>query len=114
MNSPSFISVCALIALGVVARADTAYVATRDGDVSIQCMCIARSAGCDRRFFDAASGGNRVSWSQPAHLLGGHSYNLDELCYRKRDVDGGGAGLCCETSDEKSAIEHLFRGKVNP
>jgi hypothetical protein len=110
----SSIGLC-LIALLVVAsvRADTAFVATKDGDVSVQCMCVANAAGCGRKFFDSVAGGERPSWTQRAHVIAGHTYNLDELCYRKRAVPGFGSGLCCEAADDKSPISRLFRGTVS-
>ena len=40
--------------------------------------------------------------------------DLNELCYRKRDVDKLGDGLCCEAAgDESHTIEKTFRGRVD-
>jgi hypothetical protein len=96
------------------ASADTAYTATQDGDALIHCMCAAAKPGCAIKFFDTVSGSERLAWTQRASLLAGHTYNFDEMCYRKRTEPGLGNGVCCEALDEKGSIERLFRGTIQP
>ena len=102
-----------LVAASLVVSADTGYMPTIDGDVSLNCACVVGYAGCEKKFWDTIQGSERHSWSYSIHVQAGHTYNLDELCYRKRDVDKMGDGLCCTTSDEKTSIENLFRGTVD-
>ncbi len=86
----------ALLTFGRVAEADDAYKAPADGKIDLQCECITAVSGfCNLKRFDDAAGKPRHSWVQSANLKKGTTYNLDKLCYGKRDVEGHGAGMCC-------------------
>jgi hypothetical protein len=96
----------------LIAFADTAYVAKADGDIEIGCVCAAGFPGCETTLFDALNSKQRITWTQKASMLAGKTYNLDQLCYRKRDEDGMGGGLCCKGAGEEDSIKRLFRGKA--
>ena len=97
-----------------VAHADDKYIATTDGKVTISCLCIAATSLCQSKLFDSLAGKERFDWAQEGFTKKGQRYNLNEACYRKRNVDGRGEGLCCEVpGDEKQTIKRMFRGTVN-
>ena len=87
------------------------YVAKQDGDIKIACTCILATAGCQSKVLDALAGKQRVTWIQSASMKKSASYILGQLCYRKRNVDGLGGGLCCEGSNEAESLK-LFRGEI--
>lgn len=106
---------CVLIAAALVAlplaTAEDKYVATKDGPISVQCRCVVANPGCQSKLFDAITGQERFEWTSPASTKKGKEYNLDQFCYRKRDVSGQGDGLCCEVpGNEEKSIQNLFRG----
>ena len=105
----------AVMAAAPLALAETEYEAKANEQIMIGCTCVLATSGlCDRAVWDDLAGSQRHSWNQPASVLAGKHYNLDELCYRKRDMDMHGGGLCCETvGDEAGTIKRLFRGSVN-
>jgi hypothetical protein len=113
MKVPALLSIM-LLGVSISVSADTAYVATSDGDVRLKCICVLAKPGCESKFFDAIQGSERISWIYTIHVRAAHSYNLNELCYRKRDVDSMGSGLCCSSNDEAASIERLFRGTAVP
>jgi hypothetical protein len=100
----------ASVAVVPLLSADDAYVAEKDGTIQIGCACVVGFAGCELKLFDELRDKPRQTWTQPANVKAGTKYNLDQLCYRKRDVDEGGEGLCCTAANEEDSIKRLFRG----
>jgi len=94
-------------------RADGSFTAPADAKILVQCECVAATTGCQSKVFDSLSGKQRVAWTQEAQAKKGVVYNLNQLCYRKRDVKGAGDELCCEVpGDETATTKNLFRGTV--
>jgi hypothetical protein len=118
MNGQSRITIArlvgglALLGSTLIVNADSSYSASSDMDASVHCMCVVAKPGCDRVVWNAISGSERQSWFQTAHLIAGKTYNLDEICYRKRNAEVSGAGTCCEGSDQQDSIKRLFRGEI--
>jgi hypothetical protein len=111
-----FGTIALLLCAGVLSTssmADDKYKAATDGKVTIACTCVAGGTACQSKLFDSLSGSERFQWNQTGYTKKGAVYNLDEACYRKRDVKGAGDSLCCEVpGDEQLTIKNLFRGSV--
>jgi hypothetical protein len=81
------------------------------GKARIACVCIVSTSGCALKRFDEIAGKPRKTWIQEAHVIQGHEYDASLLCYRKRDVQGHGEGLCCEVNRDERDLRFFF-GKV--
>ena len=98
-----------------VAFAEDKYVAATDGVAKVNCICVVAISGCQSKLVDALGGKERHTWTQDAFVKGGATHNLDQLCFRKRDVAGAGAGLCCEIpNNEPESTKSMFRGAIAP
>jgi hypothetical protein len=90
----------------------------KSGDAEITCLCILGSSGCSSDFFDKASGSQRVDWRQTVSVVAGKEVDLAAACYRKRDVNPGGKGLCCTPSMRKDGspdpkeVERFFGATI--
>lgn len=86
--------------------------AAKNGEILIECACVMPSGTALQcsglRVFDV--GRPRHQWRQSVHGKKGTQVNLSEACYRKRDAEGMGSGLCCEASARE--VNRLFAGKV--
>jgi len=88
------------------------------GNAAVECVCILATSGCTLAVFDKAAGSQRVDWRQTISVLAGREVDLASACYRKRDTDTGGKGLCClpgnrtdGTPDPKD-IDRFYGAKV--
>ncbi len=101
-------------AAGVVSRKTF----EKSGDAEITCVCILGSSGCSKDFFDKASGSQRVDWKQTVSAVAGKEVDLAAACYRKRDTNPGGKGLCCAPSIRKDGspdpkeVERFFGATI--
>jgi len=68
----------------------------RDGQANAHCVCVAATTGCSSKLLSSLIGDPDHDWWQTIHLTAGKDVDLGLACFRKRDVDGKGAGLCCE------------------
>jgi hypothetical protein len=77
----------------------------------LSCQCVAGGPeACVLKIWDAASGSQRMDWTQSIYLKGDEtSLDLTMACYRKRNVIDGGNGLCCEANGD-AEIQRLFKG----
>ena len=110
------IALCVLASLGSFASqcviANPAYVSPTDAALTVGCTCVVGFSGCQSKLFDAVMGSQRMTWTQTVYVTAGTPADLDAACYRKRDVDGMGAGQCCTVpGDEAKSISNLFRGE---
>jgi hypothetical protein len=76
----------------------TNFTPTESGEFNVQCACVLATSGCSLELLWKAGGAQLHEWSQDASLVAGKSTDISAACYRKRDVDKLGAGLCCEVS----------------
>lgn len=75
-----------------------------DGKATIDCQCIPTGSFCGTRMQKAATDDARHSWSQTVYFRADKEVNFSRACWRKRDVDDLGSGLCCELHrDERDA-----------
>lgn len=79
---------------------------------SLDCQCVAVQGLCSFKLFDDAAGQPRITWTQEFFPPGGQSTAHDRAlaCWRKRDVDGLGNGLCCSLNNDESDADRYFRG----
>lgn len=98
------------VAIPTLVLGDSAYVSPTDQDIGIDCVCLVGRSGCQSNILASQGGKDVKTWVTPAHLLAGHTYDLNQTCYRKRDVDGQGDGMCCVADNESDSIKNLFRG----
>lgn len=82
-----------------------------DGIRNVNCACIVATSGCRSRILDAVSGSQRHEWVSSAYARKGASLDLTLYCYRKRDVAGGGEGLCCQGGNEAESLK-MFEGTL--
>lgn len=103
-----------LIGLAVASQLSAATI-TMDEDqkISVDCTCVlAVTPLCEFKLVDKLSGSQRQSWTQTNFAKAGVAVDLNAACYRKRDADDGGQGLCCEGTDVNSTTEKLFKGEL--
>lgn len=79
---------------------ESPHVAGFTGAALIHCHCVAATSGCKSAFFWRLAGSPTHDWWQEVHLVEGKEVDLTAACYRKRDVEKLGHGLCCPV-DEK-------------
>jgi len=85
--------------------------ASSSGNAFISCVCVLATSGCPLKRFDELAGSPRQSWVQPAAVLEGHTYDVSLLCYRQRDVQGRGEGLCCQLDGDEKDVRY-FSGSL--
>jgi len=86
-------------------------ISDKDEKISVKCECVVDFAFCESKVFDAIAGQQRQLWYQDNYLKKGVAADLNDACYRKRDVSNHGDGLCCSfAGDERKTIDNLFRG----
>ncbi|WP_143079536.1 hypothetical protein [Nitrosospira sp. Nsp14] len=78
--------------------------------ISVRCECLLSLPLCELEVFASAAGKPLQTWYQDVTLTAGKITDLNAACYKNRDVDGMGDGLCCVTSDAAKTITNLFRG----
>ena len=78
----------------------------------LDCQCILATSGCNFALFDEAAGKPRHTWYQDFTPPGGQSTLHDRAlaCWRKRDVQGSGDGLCCQLNNNESDADRYFKG----
>jgi hypothetical protein len=83
----------------------------KDETISTFCECLTAFSGCESKLLASAAGYPLYSWYQTNYLKKGVQIDLNAACYRKRDVEGMGDGLCCTfPNNEAKTISNLFRG----
>lgn len=84
-------------------------------DADITCTCIAATSMCNFKLYDEAAGKPRITWAQKAYqnpaLPPLSSKDLAEACWRKRDANPGGEGLCCAMDNNESDASRYFKGE---
>ena len=56
------------LSVSLIAVADTAYTASKDGDIEIGCMCALGVSGCNSEVVDELTGNQRHIWTQTASV----------------------------------------------
>lgn len=80
---------------------ESPYVPNFTGVALVHCYCIAATSGCSSNFFWRTAGSPVHDWWQEGHFIEGkETTDLAPACFRKRDVEKLGNGLCCSV-DEK-------------
>jgi len=69
----------------------------RSGTATFKCACILATTGCSSRIADALAGSQRHTWSYDGSVNQDVTLDISELCWRKRNVDDMGEGVCCNT-----------------
>lgn len=118
----------ACVSLSLAAAADAPLISRmtfdRTGQSLIHCACVAKTIGgaaCRYKVVDGLSGKERPDWWQEVHHEAGNEVDLSMACWRKRNVDTHGAGLCCEPEmknenyPDDAQLRALYRvGEVKP
>lgn len=71
------------------------FTPSQDGQAQAHCVCVAATTGCLSMVLWKLEGKPSHDWWQTIHLTAGKEVDLGLACYRKRDVDDKGAGMCC-------------------
>ncbi len=100
-----------VVSLAVTGHAETVTFDV-NGKRNIECLCVAATSGCQLKVFDALAGSQRHTWVYEISTRKGATVDLTEICYRKRDVEKLGDGLCCEASDPGESMKRFFSGKL--
>jgi len=87
------------------------YTPDTDNHKTFECKCVIDSTGCQSKFITELSKNSIHTWYQSGYFKKGETTNLNELCYRNRDVFGG--GLCCTNDKEYNSITELFNGSID-
>lgn len=104
--------VMVLLALASTAQAaETIF--DKNGKANIQCQCVLATTGCQSKVLWNVAGKEVHTWHQEISVKQNMRLDLNDVCYRKRDVAKQGEGLCCSTNSESETIEKLFRGTVS-
>lgn len=69
------------------------------GKAKVHCGCVAAVSGCSSQLMWSLQGSAKHSWWQDIHAQEDQSVDLSEACFRKRDVNKMGDGLCCQPDD---------------
>lgn len=80
----------------------------------LKCQCVLATSLCNFARYDEAAGKPRQRWVQDVFDPPGRRLSTSELaanCWRKRDVKGGGEGLCCSKSNAEDDADLYFRGE---
>lgn len=100
-------------AMALPATADSKkYTPTQDRKAELGCTCVLATSACEAKIFDDLADKPRQTWSQDIFLKAGVTVDLSSACWRKRDDDKGGKGLCCSilpATDEAKNIR-FFNG----
>jgi hypothetical protein len=88
------------------------------GTYNVKCACVEGKTGCSKKFLWKASGEGLQTWYQDAELMASRAEDISAACYRKRDVDGLGDGLCCTVSTKPGGTPdpaelHAFFGALS-
>lgn len=87
------------------------YTPVEDGKFSVKCSCVLGTSLCHLKTFDEAAGKPRQEWIMDQYGKAGKEIDLNASCWRKRDAEKMGDGLCCTVEDdENGTIEKLFSG----
>lgn len=81
----------------------------------LSCLCIAATTGCNFAVFDSAAGKPRKEWSQDFSPVPGKAPSTTDLalaCWRKRDANPGGEGLCCDMQKDQRDAGRYYRGTL--
>jgi len=92
----------------------TPYTPDFSGKGNVHCYCILGVSGCSSDLLWHAQGAPTHDWHQDNFFQEGKAVDLSDACYRKRDSDGQGNGLCCgvDVKDGKpdDKMVHSFFG----
>lgn len=85
----------------------------QDGEATLSCKCLAltTAASCVLPGLGDSTA-ETITWRQTAFVMSGVQLDLTELCYRKRNVDSHGNGLCCGSDRNDNADLRFFRGEL--
>ena len=82
---------------------------------SLHCQCVLATTSCNFKVFDEAAGKPRHEWYRDFTTNESKTYDnefLAKACWRKRDVDGQGDGLCCARNKDESDASRYFKGAL--
>lgn len=107
-----FVKSLLAVVIGCSAPAPWAETVTfdKDGKAVVDCICVIGGPGCNSKLLDAVSDEQRHKWTQDIPTLSGMKLDLNEVCWRKRDVDP--QRECCVTNDDADTIKRLFSGRI--
>jgi hypothetical protein len=83
----------------------------------LHCTCVLATSGCPSKLFDELAGKPRHDWFQdftPPNASSNTTHARALACWRKRDADKLGDGLCCSLNGDDSDADRYFRGNVDP
>lgn len=81
----------------------------------LACECISAESGCSFSVFDQAAGKPRKNWVQEYSPVPGRDTSSSDMamaCWRKRNTDAGGQGLCCEMDNDDRDAKRYFKGQL--
>jgi hypothetical protein len=84
----------------------------------LACKCILALSGLCGHVIGNIGGADIVTWMQDFYVPPGgvNPSMLKHACYRKRNADNHGNGLCCDQAmgAEDEVIDKLFKGELSP
>mgnify|MGYP007050458733 CR=1 FL=1 len=81
----------------------------------LHCVCVTGTSACPLKFFDELADKPRHEWNQDIFIASGRTLTQQELnqaCWRKRDVDDRGGGLCCSLDNNEKDADRFFKGSL--
>jgi hypothetical protein len=109
MRNALFSIVISIIIAPTVSLADPHVVTfDRDGTAFIDCTCAAATSACASAVGDALGGKQRFKWTSTGSAKAGVSVDISELCWRRRNGDSEGQGLCCVLNNDQSDVRFYW------
>jgi hypothetical protein len=84
----------------------------KDGTAYIDCTCIAATSACVSSIGDALGGKERFKWTSTGAAKAGASVDISDLCWRRRNNDLEGQGLCCSLNNDQRDVR-FFWGELS-
>jgi hypothetical protein len=104
---------CVVVAAQPKTKIISTYTFKKTGAAAVECGCVATADDCSLKIFDALKGKQRHTWTMDVFGKEGEQTDVRLACYRKRDADKMGAGLCCNVAEKEGKpdpkeLEALF------
>jgi hypothetical protein len=87
------------------------YLPEFTGVALIHCYCTLGTSGCGSDFFWRLAGSPVHDWWQEIHLVDGKEVDLASACFRKRDAEKLGGGLCCSVNEKDGKPDDVMLRK---
>ncbi len=80
------------------------------GTLYVQCECLVAFPACQSEILSQIAGKPKQTWTQTGTVKKDVTLDLTHWCFRRRELDGPGVGICCTNGDEYEDNMSLFQG----